>query len=388
MDVPLAATHHLRNAINTGKGIPREVLERYEIPIVASALKLYLLELPDSLVSNQVYEIIKTIYSTPDSSTSSETRISVLQNTLGQLRLANIATLDALTTHFTRLIELTSAEEDYISSLATNLAPCILRPRTDTSLTLHEKHSYRLVRDLFAHKEAIFGELKRASALSHTPSGGKAATAARDRAISTDESNRRANMEARARAIASKSRAASPAPHANGRSHRRDKSVDPPATRFPIHATSPTNADARRAVKHTSLEVPPDNASPIVGRSEVNHLQNGLPTTSTIQEHMSLASQETSPPSTSHTINTNVSSMTSPSEDTNVSLPIGRQEPSGRTANSRFPPRKAGGHGSLGHNRMSGGTIGSLEHRDSVGSEHGVSLADRGVQLSDKPMDD
>jgi hypothetical protein len=46
VDVPLAATHHLRNAINNGAPIPKEVLERYEIPIVASALKLYLLELP------------------------------------------------------------------------------------------------------------------------------------------------------------------------------------------------------------------------------------------------------------------------------------------------------------------------------------------------------
>ena len=50
VDVPLAATHHLRHAINTGKAIPREVLERYEIPIVASALKLYLLELPGKIV--------------------------------------------------------------------------------------------------------------------------------------------------------------------------------------------------------------------------------------------------------------------------------------------------------------------------------------------------
>ena len=46
VDVPLAASHHLRNQINTGGAIPREVLERYEIPIVASVLKLYLLELP------------------------------------------------------------------------------------------------------------------------------------------------------------------------------------------------------------------------------------------------------------------------------------------------------------------------------------------------------
>lgn len=46
VDVPLAATHHLRSEINNGKAIPKEVLERYEIPIVASVLKLYLLELP------------------------------------------------------------------------------------------------------------------------------------------------------------------------------------------------------------------------------------------------------------------------------------------------------------------------------------------------------
>jgi hypothetical protein len=46
VDVPLAATHHLRSAINTGKAIPHDLLDRYEIPIVASVLKLYLLELP------------------------------------------------------------------------------------------------------------------------------------------------------------------------------------------------------------------------------------------------------------------------------------------------------------------------------------------------------
>lgn len=114
----------------------------------------------------------------------------MIQSTLGQLRLANIATLDAITTHFTRLIELTSADEAYVSAVSQNLAPCILRPRVESSLTLNERYSYRLLRDLFAHKEAIFGELKRASSLAHTNSG-----ASRARSVSTDESNRRAHME-------------------------------------------------------------------------------------------------------------------------------------------------------------------------------------------------
>lgn len=278
--MPLAATHHLRNSINTGKAVPREILERYEIPIVASVLKLYLLELPgiysrkptklmkhfplitfpDSLVSSQVYEIIKTIYSSPESATSAEARVSVLQNTLGQLRLANIATLDAITTHFTRLIELTSADETFVASLAQTLAPCILRPRVDNALTMHERHSYRMIRDLFDHKEEIFGELKRASSQNH---GVGAPPTHRQRApSSTDESNRRANMEARNQAIVSRARAPSPSPSAaiNGRGHRRDRSSGAAERRFPIQTSPPANMDIHKRGMRHSLEVPDENS--------------------------------------------------------------------------------------------------------------------------------
>lgn len=164
-------------------------------------------------------------------------------------------------THFTRLIELTSADEAYTTALAQTLAPCILRPRAENSLTLEEKHSYRLIRDLFAHKSQIFSELKRASSLSHSANN----ASNRPRAISTDESNRKANMEARTRAIlaagGSRSRATSPAPSPRG--HRRDRSSGGPETRFPIQ-TSPTLASEARTsrgslgstVNRTSLDIP------------------------------------------------------------------------------------------------------------------------------------
>ncbi|KAK2800052.1 hypothetical protein FQN50_008291 [Emmonsiellopsis sp. PD_5] len=266
-DVPLAATHHLRNALNNGKSFTHEVLDNYEIPIVASVLKLYLLELPDSLVSSQVYEIVRTVYTTT-SEAPEEGRVKVLQSTLGQLRLNNIATLDAIITHFTRLIDLTSADEAYITSLAQNLAPCILRPRLENNLTMDERHSYRLLRDLFDHKDEIFGELKRQSSTLGNlgPPGG------RPRAISTDESNRRANMEARNRAIADRSRANSPAPTHR---HRRDKSTGgSEATRFPINVSSPPmSATERRAPRH-SLEVPGSTDS----SPATDHTTKPLPT--------------------------------------------------------------------------------------------------------------
>ena len=263
---------------------------------------------------------MKTIYSTPDSSTSPETRISVLQSTLGGLRLANIATLDAITTHFTRLIDLTTADEDFISNLAQILAPCILRPRIDTSLTMHERHSYRLIRDLFAHKEAIFGELKRANTHSHTSGGGQSSEP-RLRAKSTDESNRRANMEARTRAIVSKSRASSPAPHANGRgSHRRDRSSGPGETRFPVQ-TSPTSlADGQRKVTmRASLEVPAtlENLPPISDKVSSPLSQNHIPSTS--------ANTTTAPTNhavTNPTMTTNNNNNSIPASDTPITSPL------------------------------------------------------------------
>ena len=340
----------------------------------------------DSLVSSQVYEIIKTIYSTTDSSTSAPTRISVLQNTLGQLRLANIATLDALTTHYTRLIELTSADEPYISSLANNIASCILRPRTENSLTMHERHSYRLIRDLFAHKEEIFGELKRASTLSHTPSGGATSNASRIRAISTDESHRRANMEARNRAIASKSRNSSPAPHANGRNHRRDRSSDPPATRFPIQTSAPTTGDAPRRGVRASLEVPSDDgSSPVVDRqSKQNNVSNVI-------NNINSSSKPTAegPPGIPDLNQGNTSSSYVPSLDDTGGGTTFAENPESFGRSSRFPPRKQGTTGSL--SRSGGGNKTSLEIgvKNSLESESiSGSMERHGVQLSDKPMDD
>ncbi|KAF2757066.1 hypothetical protein EJ05DRAFT_477292 [Pseudovirgaria hyperparasitica] len=334
-DVPLASSHHLRAQINTGKPFPHEILENYEIPVVASVLKLYLLELPDSLVSSHVYEIVKTIYSSTTAADASEdTRISVIQSTLGQLRLANIATLDAITTHFTRLIELTSAGETYVSMIAQNLAPCILRPRQESPLTMHERYAYRLLRDLFAHKEAIFGELKRASSLTQAHS---AAITTRPRGPSTDESNRRANMEERQRAIASRSRASSPAPGSRPSTHRRDRSVGGPETRFPIQ-TSPIVGRRQDAAHRHSLEVPGSvEASPI-------------------------ATNGAAPPANGN----------STTEDSSVS----KRDSISRS--TRFP--RAGS--------LKQGGLARVANRDSAGSLGDDSQRPIGVQLEDKPMDD
>lgn len=320
---------------------------------------------------------MKTIYSTPASESTDAARISVLQNTLSQLRLSNIATLDALMTHFTRLIELTSADEAYISALATSLAPCILRPKAETSMTMEEKYSYRLIRDLFAHKEAIFSALKRNSSLSHSIS-----VDTRPRAISTDESNRKANMEARARAIisaGSRSRATSPAPSPRG--HRRDRSSGGPETRFPISTTqtSPTHhADTARnprpnAGMRQSLEVPSESAP--VPAAE--------PSASAPLQPITNGTAEASPaPHTSATYMPGGEGLDDIGVEKRNSL--GRAPAAG--ASTRFGRRPVGS----GMNRMSA----DQSNRNSVASLGGNEASDSpiggrvGVSLTDKPMDD
>ena len=384
VDVPLAATHHLRSSINDGKAPSPSALEQYEIPIVASVLKLYLLELPDSLVSSHVYEIIKTIYSTTaGEATSDEARVAVIQSTLGQLRLANIATLDAITTHFTRLIELTSADESYIHSLSTALAPCVLRPRQETSLTMNEKYNYRLLRDLFAHKEAIFGELKRASSQANRAVSQQAAERARGRGMSTDERGRAQAEQERRQAVLSaqnRSRAPSPGPAVRespnpsstvGSRMKRERSPNrmsgDATTRFPVSPTTGGgHAHSGSSTTSGSVTSPTERRSTLVRQSlEVPGSAESSPVTE--------ASQQPQPKTNGLVKEEGLSKRDS----------LGR---AGATVG-----RRTGGGGIAARQSLYGGAVGSAACRDvGAGAEQDGTSGNgvRGVELSDRPMDD
>lgn len=376
VDVPLAATHRLRNEINNGKFISQEVLEQYEVPIVASVLKLYLLELPDSLVSSSLYEIIKNVYSNPQTvgADSDDNRISVLQSTLGQLKLVNIATLDAITTHFHRLLDLTSADEAYTQALCQSLAPCILRSKTETALSLEEKYNYRFLRDLLQYKDPIFNELKRAASVSNRQVSEQTLDN-RSRALSNaDESKRKAHMEERARAIANRSRASSPAGREGNRSldqqvrHRRDSSKGPSDTRFPVNV-APRHNNGYNAPSPALPSTPGTHAKQSMSLDVPGSVDSGSEPDRTF----------TNGHSHGHT-DSQVSETTSTSTDS--AAEVEKRNSLGRAA--RF--RKPGGIQTSGLARNSG-----VVKRDSLASVESPTVAGeerRGVELTDKPMDD
>lgn len=333
----------------------------------------------DSIVSSQVYEIIKTIYSTTANETTTEGRIKVLQSTLGQLRLNNIATLDALMTHFVRLIDLTSADEEYISALAQTLAPCILRPRVENPLTMNERHSYRLIRDLFQHKDAIFGELKRQSTANSLGAG---SGSSRPRAISTDESNRRAAMEARNRAIVSRSRANSPAPPTTR--HRRDRSTDgSQGGRFPINVSGVTPSPGeRRHQSRRSLEVP--DATTLMPQAPAPS-SSPAPTAAPAENGTSTENTSESKPQIS--VATNVAQQAAENDAPSSAPALERKRDSiGRGRGSRSLTEKVAAFEARQQQQQSSSPPTTSKPDAESGS--GAMEERRGVTLEDKPMDD
>lgn len=143
-------------------------------------------------MSFTVYDIVKSIYSSNSNLEDTRSRISAIQNTLSQLRVTNIATLDALTQHFGRLIDITKADDEYTTELAQSLSYCVARPRVENSMTQHDRHALRLMNDLITHRDKIFKDLKRQSRQA--------------RPESLDESKRRERYEARSRAVSAAAR--------------------------------------------------------------------------------------------------------------------------------------------------------------------------------------
>lgn len=161
--VPLKQSHELRKKLNVGMSSSsmRDLLSQYGAPIITSVLKLYLVELPDSLIPSQYYDVIKTIYLQRGTDEDSKNRIAAIQNTFSQLRVSNIATLDAIVTHLTRLMDIAKAPDTYRTQLAQEFSHCLLRPRIQSALTIGDRHVYRVVLDLLTFGHSIFTELKR-----------------------------------------------------------------------------------------------------------------------------------------------------------------------------------------------------------------------------------
>lgn len=164
--VQLRAAQEARQAINDSADSPgqvRSALGERPALVVVQALKLYFLELPNSLIGSQLYDILKGIYSKfgGDSEEQSQARLQSLENTLAQLTLTHVATLDAFTAHIHRLVTIANAEPADIEHIAKEWGPALCWPKVRSALSLDDVFPVQLFKDLLNSRDRIFGELKK-----------------------------------------------------------------------------------------------------------------------------------------------------------------------------------------------------------------------------------
>lgn len=179
--VHLLKVHELRfqlNELNDSKDV-LDVVKASEPVTVTNVLKLYFMELPDSIVPHSYFDLIKTLYQNYPVASNDEatdkSRITGLQNTLLELPVCNLATLDAILTHLTRLVSIVSSKNEVLATtlrdrLCREFGNMVLRPKVESGVqgkgvnshtTTTEALQKSFLSDLFAKKDVIFGELRR-----------------------------------------------------------------------------------------------------------------------------------------------------------------------------------------------------------------------------------
>ena len=258
---------------------------------------------------------------------------------------------------------------------------------------MNEKYSYRLLRDLLAHHDPIFGELKRAS--SQAQRQATEATAAKDRgrqrntSITTDESGRRLAEEERRQAIKDRSRAASPAP-GDRRSIRRERSPHRlsggPDTRFPVAVKAPLPSPVAAAsagsptsggrARTQSLEVPGSQDNSPVGVV--------APTPAAPSADHAAQARPNGAPAAAANLGA-YSAVAPAAAGADIGDGTVRHDSFGRSAVR--VPRKEPGSGPrqslYGSSRASAGSL-----KDIVAQQQQQQPDHRGVELVDRPMDD
>ncbi|KAI5476919.1 Rho GTPase-activating protein [Pseudohyphozyma bogoriensis] len=157
-ETPLAAQHHLRSALNGGH-LDRAIVEKYDLPVVVSTIKLWLLELDVPVVIFSHYTEFRELYPKRVGTEATEVPPKLIASHIARLPPVHLEVLRVLIRHFKDLLASTKTEESdevYLQKLALSVARCIVRPKQESALTLDEKFPALLFIDLVKHFDEIF----------------------------------------------------------------------------------------------------------------------------------------------------------------------------------------------------------------------------------------
>ncbi|KAG2221470.1 hypothetical protein INT45_005011, partial [Circinella minor] len=162
-EIQLDQAHEARERLNIPSlslVLMSQNLERYDVMVLASLIRLYLLELPECLLTFELYDPIKLLYT--NQHLDNNLRLASIGKLLTTLPASNFYTLKELLEHFHRLLAYSdndeTDQEEILHELASHFCHVLIRPQLASTLNSHDRHPYRLIRDLISNVETIFSE--------------------------------------------------------------------------------------------------------------------------------------------------------------------------------------------------------------------------------------
>lgn len=134
----------------------KETLETFDLNVLANLIRVYLLELPECLLTFELYNPVKNIYATQQ---DAQSRLSSVRKLLSTLPPSNYHTLKALSFHLFKLLNQSTAAstaDDMLNKLISMFGFILMRPRTSSTTHVHDRHPKKLARDLFTQYHQLF----------------------------------------------------------------------------------------------------------------------------------------------------------------------------------------------------------------------------------------
>ncbi|KAG8972691.1 hypothetical protein FRB90_010164 [Tulasnella sp. 427] len=140
------------------------VFDKHDPPVVASLVKLWLLELNPPVTLWDAWEDVKKLYpavgaNVEEGADDHDQKVEEeLRNILIKVPLVGLRVLSALLSHLKELIDTTTTEESndlYLTKLALSMGRSILRPKQENTMSIQVKHVHTFFADLIKHYDAV-----------------------------------------------------------------------------------------------------------------------------------------------------------------------------------------------------------------------------------------
>ncbi|KAJ2080687.1 Rho-GTPase-activating protein 8 [Coemansia sp. RSA 988] len=152
--------HDLRNTINRNSRVTLRQLRAFDLPVVANALVLYLLELPMPLCPEELYGPLRALYSARNEKSSVET-LQAIRGLLEGISYAHIETIKSLFGTLSELIEGDESEAkiEFVKVVSKRLGPVIMRGKESIGISI-SRIPETFAADLIEHYNVILADIE------------------------------------------------------------------------------------------------------------------------------------------------------------------------------------------------------------------------------------